>query len=104
MKASEIVSALRKREALVAEVRSKLGALGGHGLRFLRGPEAFEPRPVRRARRKASAKAQSAWRNQGKYLGAVRHFSRTDRAKVKAIRQKSGVRAAIAAARKPAKA
>jgi hypothetical protein len=39
----------------------------------------------------------------GQYLGYVRTLSKAAKAKVKAIRKKSGVRAAIAAARRMAK-
>jgi hypothetical protein len=46
-----------------------------------------------------SAAARAAWRTQGQYLAAVRLLSKADRAKVKSIRQKSGVRPAISAAK-----
>ena len=70
--------------------------------RFLRGPEGLARRPAMR-RRKASAKARAAWKVQGRYLGAVRQLSTANRAKVKAIREKKRLRAAITAARKLAK-
>ena len=59
----------------MAEIRAKLEALGGEGLRLLRGPEAVKRRPVGRRRKKASAKAQAAWKAQGRYLGTVRQKS-----------------------------
>jgi hypothetical protein len=102
--AKDIENALGHRERLVQEIKERLEQLGGEGLRFLRGPEALNRAPTRRKRRRASAKAQAAWRAQGRYLGAVRRLSKANRAKVKAIREKSGVRAAVAAARKLAKA
>jgi hypothetical protein len=43
-------------------------------------------------------------RQQGKYLAAVRPLKAQDRAKVKAIRQEKGFAAAVAAARRLAKA
>jgi hypothetical protein len=43
------------------------------------------------------------YQQQGRYMAAVRQLSKADRAKVKAIREKSGVRAAIAAAKRMAK-
>jgi len=94
--AKEIAGAIHRREALVREIRARLEALAGGGLRFLRGPEALRPR---KRRRRVSAKARAAWAAQGRYIGAVRSLSKADRVKVKAIRQAKGVAAAIAAAR-----
>jgi hypothetical protein len=98
--ARQIAVALRKREALAEEIRRRLEELGGEGLRFLRSREALRRAPAKRLRRRVSAKARATWKTQGRYLGAVRRLSKSDRAKVKAIREKSGVRAAITAARK----
>jgi hypothetical protein len=95
--AKEILTAVRGREKLVAEIRERLERLGGDSLRFLRGPEVLRLRP---RRRRASAKARKAWADQGRYIAAVRVLSKADRAKVRAIRAKSGVGAAIAAARR----
>jgi hypothetical protein len=82
---------------LVEEIRRRLEELGGQGARFLTGVAALRRAPVaKRGRRKASAKARAAWKAQGRYLGAVRRLSAANRAKVKAIRQKSGVGAAVA--------
>jgi hypothetical protein len=58
---AQIRKALRDREQFVAEVKARLEALGGEGLRFLIGPAALQRR-LRRKRRKASAKARAAWR------------------------------------------
>ena len=54
----------------------------------------------RRCRARPFAKARTAWMAQGRYLGTLRRLSRADRARVKAVRGKKGVRAAIAAARR----
>ncbi len=100
VRAKDIVDALRRREQLVSEIQQKLQELGGEGLRFLRGPEGLKPRQAGpRARKRVSAKARAAWKAQGRYLGAVRALSPANRAKVKAIREKSGVRTAIRAAK-----
>jgi hypothetical protein len=40
---------------------------------------------------------------QGRYMAAVRPLTKEQRAKIKAIREKSGVQAAIAAAKRMAK-
>ena len=99
--AKQITDALKAREQLAAEIMRKLEALGGEGLRFLRGPDSLLRRaPAKPKRRRASAKAQAAWRAQGRYMAAVRRLSKANRAKVKAIRERSGIRAAVAAAKK----
>jgi hypothetical protein len=99
--AKQITDALKAREQLAAEIMRKLEALGGEGLRFLRGPDSLLRRaPARPKHRRASAKAQAAWRAQGRYLGVLRRLSKADRAKVKAIREKKGLAPAIAAAKK----
>jgi len=103
--AAEISGALRKRDELVAEIKAKLEELGGQGLRFLAGAHALRRRaPAKRSRRKASAKAQAAWRAQGRYMSAVRQLSPAQRAKVKKIREARGVAAATAAAKRLARA
>ena len=98
---AQVSRALRDREAFLSEVNAKLEAFAGEGLRFL-GPASFQKRPRRRAK-KASAKARAAWKAQGRYLAAVRRLSKADRVKVRAIRRKNGVRAAIAEAKRVAK-
>jgi hypothetical protein len=45
---------------------------------------------------------RAALKLHGQYLGHVRKLSKANKAKIKAIREKSGVRAAIAAARRMA--
>lgn len=104
VRAKDIVDALRRREQLVSEIQQKIQELGGERLRFLRGHEGLQKRrPGRKGRKRVSAAARAAWKTQGRYLGAVRALSPADRGRVKAIREKSGVRAAITAAKKLAK-
>ena len=102
VRSKEIVDALRERDRLAAEIRERLEQLGGEGARFLNAAS-FHERAPRPKTKRVSAKARAAWKAQGRYLGAVRRLSKTDRAKVKAIREKSGVRAAIATAMKIAR-
>ncbi len=97
--ASDIAGALKHRQQLVQEIKERLEQLGGEGLRFLRGPEGLRRRS-RKAPKRVSKAARAAWRTQGRYMAAVRRLSKADRAKVKAIREQSGVLAAIAAAKK----
>jgi len=103
IRASDISGALKHREQLVREIKDRLEQLGGEGLRFLRGAASFQKRAPK-APKKVSKAALTAWRAQGRYMAAVRRLSKADRAKMKALREKAGVRAAIAAAKKMAKA
>lgn len=103
LKAQDVTRALRRRERLIRELTGKLSSLGHEAsgaaaaLVGRRGPRAARKKPAR------ISKAQRAARQaQGRYLGAIRRLSKVNRAKVKAVREKSGVRAAIAAARKMA--
>jgi hypothetical protein len=52
-------------------------------------------RPAKRRRKSVSAAVKAKRVQQGKYLGAIRPLSKTDRAKVKAVYAKSGYSAAI---------
>ncbi len=58
----------------------------------------------REPRRKAVSAALKATRQaQGRYLGAIRQLSKAARKQIKAIREKSEVKAAVAAAKRMAK-
>ncbi len=58
-------------------------------------------RPARkRARHKITAATRRLYRLQGKYMSALRPLSKEARAGIKAIREKSGIDAAIAAAKR----
>lgn len=108
--AREISRALARREKLVRELRQRLSALGDEvsraairAARDARIPRltAGQKKALRRRAGKAITKAQRAARQaQGQYLGAIRRLSKASRAKVREIRKSSGVKAAIAAARK----
>jgi len=98
---AQVRRAIRDRDELVTEIKSRLDALGGEGLRFLTGPAALGRR--KKPRRRASAKARAAWRAQGRYLAAVKSLTKGDRLKIRAFREKNGVAKAIAAAKKMAK-
>ena len=103
IKASHIADALKRRERLVREIRERLASLGADGLRMLKDgpfPMATKRAPATRRRRRASAKARAAWVLQGAYMSSVRPLSKANRLKVKAVREKKGVKAAIAAAKK----
>jgi hypothetical protein len=105
LKAQDLARALRRRERLIRELTGKLSSLGHEASRAVasvggeRGPHAAP----RRKPGKISKAQRSARQAQGRYLGAIRRLPATAKAKVKAIRKKSGVRTAIAAAKRMAK-
>jgi hypothetical protein len=107
----DIHGALARRERLIRQIRERLHALGAEGVelagdirkvavaRFKRAAKANRER-----RRKAvSAARRAAMKAQGRYLASIRRLPKAARAKIKAIREKSGVKAAVAAAKKMAK-
>jgi hypothetical protein len=102
--ARELYSALKRREKLIRDLRDRLAALE----RFT--PFPMKPGSVKRAAREVSRKAKrrisaatrAAWAAQGRYMAAVRRLPKAARVKIKAIREKSGVAAAIAAAKRMA--
>jgi hypothetical protein len=108
--ARDVYGALARRERLIRQIRERLHALGAEGVelagdirkvattRFKRAEEAS-----REPRRKAVSAAVKATRQaQGHYLAAIRQLSKSARKRIKTIREKSGVRAAIAAAKRMA--
>ena len=101
--AKDVTSALRRRESMIRELRGKLAALEGGEVTKIAGAGRKVARKVeRRAKRKMSAARRAALKLHGKYIGTVRTLPKAAKAKVKAIREKSGVHAAIKAARKMA--
>ena len=94
--ARDVAKALRRRKTLVEDLRRGLAALG-------EGLIANSPFPAgQRRKRKAaiSPKQRRARHAQGRYLGAIARLSKTDRAKIRAVREKHGVEKAIAAAKR----
>jgi hypothetical protein len=96
IKVHDVISALRRREAMISELRKRLAALEA-------GAVSAGTRIGRTAKRRLTAERRAALKLHGQYLGLVRPLSKTSKAKIKAIRKKSGVRAAISAARKMGK-
>lgn len=105
--AADVTNALKRREKLLKELRSKLTALEEGSLPAARKLVAAGRKAVRRAApkaRKALTRAQkSARQAQGRYMAAVRRLSAEARVKIREIRKESGVDAAIKAALKMAK-
>jgi hypothetical protein len=104
---AEVDKALKRREQLLRELKSRLAALGEGGAAAsarVGRTAARQWRASRPARKRAvSAATRAARQAQGHYLAAVRRLSKSARKQVKAIRAKSGVTAAIAAAKRMAK-
>lgn len=96
IKAREVHAAL-KREKLVLELRERLAALESKGIQVLEGARRTAKASARRVKRRVSPARRAAMKAQGRYLAAIRRLPKAARAKIKAIREKSGVRAAIAA-------
>jgi hypothetical protein len=108
--AGEVQKALKRHKHLVSDLRAKLAALeegvGKVGKRILKdGPfpmaqkAGTAKRPAARRKPRISAATRKLYQQQGRYMAALRNLSLEQRARIKAIREKSGVRKAIAAAR-----
>ncbi len=105
--AREVTKALARREKLVRELKSRLTALGEDAVGAMEraargaGVSPGTRRAVKRRARVAITAAQRAARQaQGRYLGAIRQLSKASRARIREIRKRQGVQAAIAAAKK----
>jgi predicted RNA-binding protein YlqC (UPF0109 family) len=111
--ASEVRKALGRRDRLVRALRASLAALGEDVGKLARtaGKVASLPvlagiattakrRAARRAKPRISAATRKMYQAQGRYLAALRPLSKAARVKIKAIREKSGVNAAIATAKR----
>jgi len=94
----DVINALKKREKTVDELRARLMALG-EDVSDAVVKAAKSPR-AKRARKTISRAQRIARQAQGRYMAAVRQLSKEARKKVKAIRLKSGVDAAIREAKR----
>ena len=114
LRAGEVQKALKRRDHLIRALRAKLGALEAGVVRagrrvlkdgFFPMDRTARPAKPKVARRKPriSAATRKLYQQQGRYMAALRNLTKEQRVKVKAIREKSGVRAAIAAAKRMAK-
>jgi hypothetical protein len=103
LRQTQIDQALRNRETEIRTLRERLASLEGmsggasssSGRRGRRGASksASATRPVRR--RKMSPKVRALRRLQGKYMGFVRGLKPAEKARVRAVREKQGMGAAI---------
>ena len=112
IKGSDIRDALAGYYKRVERLRAELRRLeGGDGPFPMERVKARRPRakasrvsPVRRKARRISPKRRRAMQQQGHYLGAIRQLRPADRARVKSVRAEKGFAAAIAEARRLARA
>lgn len=94
--AKDVTDALKRREAMIADLRKRLEALEAGAIVAAKSAG----KTIARGRRRLSAARRAALKLHGQYLGTVRPLSKAAKAKVKAIREAKGIRAAIAAAKK----
>jgi hypothetical protein len=104
--AGEVQKALKRHRHLVSDLRAKLAALEeGAAKRLFKGSLHITrkartvTRKLPRRKPRISAATRKIYQQQGRYLAALRPLPKQARAKIKALREKSGVRAAIAAAK-----
>jgi hypothetical protein len=110
LKAGEIRKALQRRDRLIKALRASLAALEAGVVSVGKGVLKHSPFPMAGKRKTAKLPAvrrtprispavRKMYQAQGRYMAALRNLSKEQRTTIKAIREKSGVRAAIAAAR-----
>jgi hypothetical protein len=102
--AKHVSDALKRREQMIHELRQRLDALERGVVSTVEKTGRTVARKVeRKAKRKMSAARRAALKLHGQYLGHIRTLPKTAKAKVKAIRERAGVHAAIRAAKKLSK-
>jgi ABC-type phosphate transport system auxiliary subunit len=95
----DVMQALKRREKTVRDLRARLTALGEEVSDAVVRAANGSPR-VKKARKQISKAQRSARQAQGRYMAAVRQLSKDARKKVKNLRVKSGVDAAIREAKR----
>jgi len=86
---------LGDREREIAALRRRLGELERLGARATAAATSKAARTVGRVRRRLSPKVRALRRQQGQYMGLVRRLKATEKARVRALREKKGLPAAI---------
>ncbi|HEY3122690.1 MAG TPA: hypothetical protein VGK70_01335 [Thermoanaerobaculia bacterium] len=98
LRKNQVQAVLKGRTKEIAHLRERLAALEGMpGGRSRRGGrrKATAARAVRRRRVAISPKVRALRRLQGKYMGYVRRLKPAEKARVRAVREKEGMQAAI---------
>jgi len=91
---------LRDREREIATLRHRLAALEAGGARVVEAAAARWSSAAGRARRRLSPKVRALRRQQGEYMGLVRRLKPAEKARIRTVREKKGLAAAIRSARK----
>jgi hypothetical protein len=96
---AQVRAVLNGRSQEIAALRAQLAALegidGGGTRRGTRGTSGGKRTPARRRRVAISPKVRALRRLQGKYMGYVRRLKPAAKARVRAVREKQGMLAAI---------
>ena len=101
LRVAHIRKALKNREQEIRSLRERLAALEqfSPGASAARGPRRGRPARVARKQRtrriRMSPKVRALRKLQGKYMGYVRRLKSAEKARVRAIREKQGMQAAI---------
>jgi hypothetical protein len=99
--AKHVSDALKRREQLIHELRQRLEALERGAVSAVgRVGRKITRKAGRKPKRRMTATRRAALKLHGRYLGHIRTLPSSAKAKVKAIRKKAGVHAAIRAARR----
>ena len=104
---NQVKAVLNGRSKVIAELRERLASLegmGGGGRRGARGRKAAAVRATKKRRVAISPKVRALRRLQGKYMGYVRRLKPAEKARVREVREKQGMQAAIKLASSLAKA
>ncbi len=86
---------LRDRDREIAALRRRLGELESLGARAAARVAGEASRVAVRVRRRLSPKVRALRRQQGQYMGLVRRLKAAEKARVRAVREKKGLAAAI---------
>jgi len=95
---SQVRAVLNGRAKEIAELRERLATLEGmkgHAARRGGRRAGANRRPARRRRVAISPRVRALRRLQGKYMGYVRRLKPAEKARVRAVREKQGMPAAI---------
>jgi len=94
---NQVQAVLNGRSKEIADLRERLASLEGMrgGGSRRRGRQAKSTRSTKRRRVAISPKVRALRRLQGKYMGYVRRLKPAEKARVRAVREKEGMQAAI---------
>ena len=97
--ARHIQEILRDREREITALRRRLAALEAGGVRAASEAAGRVSTAAAKVRRRLSPKVRALRRQQGEYMGLVRRLKPAEKTRVRAVREKKGLGAAIRAAR-----